>query len=93
MVLHFSEGICHICRCIVRFAQPCSQDLHDIVSSKEAGRDYIVIDVRDDDFAGGHVKGCLRAPFQQYEDGLSQLVFRVKDIPIVIFHCTLSQVR
>jgi rhodanese-related sulfurtransferase len=52
-----------------------------------------VVDVRDDDFAGGHVKGCLRAPFQEYEAGVADLVSKLKDVPTVVFHCTLSQVR
>ena len=70
------------------------QELRDLIKSpKTPGTDYIVVDVRDDDFAGGNIKGCLRAPFQQYEAGLSQLVPKIKDLPTVVFHCTLSQVR
>ncbi|KIJ54626.1 hypothetical protein M422DRAFT_24536 [Sphaerobolus stellatus SS14] len=75
-----------------RYTTP--KELHDLVkSSKVAGKDYVVVDVRDDDFVGGNVKGCLRAPFQQYENNVKELVAKLSDIPTVVFHCALSQVR
>lgn len=62
-------------------------------SSKIPGKDYAVVDVRDDDFIGGNVKGCLRAPFQAYDSEVVKLVPKLADVPIVVFHCALSQVR
>ena len=92
MAIHIFKGTCSVKNS--RDSQPCPQDLHDLMkSSKKVGIDYIVVDVRDDDYAGGHIKGCLRAPFQKYEAGVSHLVSKLKGVPTVVFHCMFSQVR
>jgi rhodanese-related sulfurtransferase len=53
-----------------------------------------VVDVRDDDYEGGHIKGCIRAPSVKLLDGgIEQLREQVKDTPTLVFHCALSQVR
>jgi len=75
-----------------RYTSP--KELHDLVKSeKVAGKDYVVVDVRDEDFIGGNVKGCLRAPSQTYEANVTDLVSQLRDIPTVVFHCAYSQVR
>ncbi|GAA5982868.1 hypothetical protein JCM10908_006817 [Rhodotorula pacifica] len=69
-------------------------ELVDIIRTKEAGKDYQVVDVRDDDYRGGNIKGSLRAPTEQRTDqSVQDLVTQLEDVPKVIFHCTLSQVR
>lgn len=44
--------------------------------------------------ASANSKGALRAPSEQRTDqSVQDLVSRLEDVPRVIFHCTLSQVR
>lgn len=62
-------------------------------SSKVPGKDYVVVDVRDEDFVGGNIRGCLHIPSQKYEELFNELYTKVKDIPTVIFHCAYSQAR
>lgn len=62
-------------------------------SDKTAARDFIVVDVRDDDYAGGNVKGSINIPSREFLMNLDGLVAKTKGVPLVIFHCTLSQVR
>ncbi|KAG8920874.1 hypothetical protein FRC01_000551 [Tulasnella sp. 417] len=64
-----------------------------IKSGKEPHKDYVVIDVRDDDFAGGNIVNCFPSPSQTFEDGLDSLLEDTKDVPKIIFHCALSQQR
>ncbi|GAA5876245.1 hypothetical protein JCM3774_002335 [Rhodotorula dairenensis] len=69
-------------------------ELADIVRTQRAGEQYQVVDVRDDDFRGGNIKGAIRAPSEQRTDqSVEDLVTRLDGVPRVIFHCTLSQVR
>jgi rhodanese-related sulfurtransferase len=52
-----------------------------------------VVDVRDDDHEGGHIKGCIHSPSTSFLSGVDQLREKLKDTPVVVFHCALSQVR
>lgn len=56
---------------------------------------FAVIDVRDEDFIGGHIKGCLHYPAATFEETLPDLQLKLKQngIKDVVFHCALSQVR
>ena len=56
-------------------------------------RDYCVIDVRDDDWAGGNIKGSHNSPSSQFYLRVNDLVEKTKHIPTVVFHCALSQMR
>ena len=70
------------------------QGLSEIIkSSKLPRKDYLVVDVRDDDFIGGHIVNCLNSPSATFTDKLDDLVKDTKDVPQVIFHCALSQIR
>lgn len=62
-------------------------------SGKVAGKDYLVVDVRDDDFAGGNIKGAKNVPSSTIYDAVDDLVRDTKDIKKLVFHCALSQVR
>ncbi|KZV59225.1 hypothetical protein PENSPDRAFT_760477 [Peniophora sp. CONT] len=64
-----------------------------IKSDKEPHKDYLVIDVRDDDHIGGHILGSYHLSSVRFQDSVQGLVQKTKDIPIVIFHCALSQAR
>ncbi|KAH9969556.1 Rhodanese-like protein [Russula dissimulans] len=69
-------------------------DLSEIIKSdKLPGEDYLVIDVRDDDFVGGNIPNCRNAPSVTFADNLDDLIHDSKNVPQVIFHCALSQSR
>jgi rhodanese-related sulfurtransferase len=52
-----------------------------------------IVDVRDDDHVGGHIKGSQWVATSSLDWRLPELVRTLKDRPTVVFHCTLSQVR
>ena len=52
-----------------------------------------IIDVRDDDHIGGHIKHSTHVPSQTLDRKVPELVRELKDKEIVIFHCALSQQR
>ncbi|KAI8330762.1 Rhodanese-like protein [Chlamydoabsidia padenii] len=61
--------------------------------SKQVGKDYLIIDVRDDDFVGGNIPGALNVPANQLVDAASDLAQTYSNVPVIYFHCALSQVR
>jgi len=62
-------------------------------SDKVPNQDYLVVDVRDDDYHGGNIKGALNMPSRHFLMNVDGLVKKAKDVPVVVFHCALSQVR
>ncbi|KAG9019886.1 hypothetical protein FRB90_000016 [Tulasnella sp. 427] len=64
-----------------------------IKSDKQPLKDYVVVDVRDDDFLGGNIVNCLRSPSETFEEDLDGLIEKTKGVHHVIFHCALSQQR
>ncbi|OJD28885.1 rhodanese-like protein [Diplodia corticola] len=52
-----------------------------------------VIDVRDSDFFGGHIRGCTNVPTSALDYKLPELVRHLKSTSTVVFHCALSQQR
>ncbi|KXX75857.1 Arsenate reductase 2.1 [Madurella mycetomatis] len=52
-----------------------------------------VIDVRDDDYIGGHIKGSQNVPSRTLDAMLPTLVRQLQDKETVVFHCALSQQR
>ncbi|KII93106.1 hypothetical protein PLICRDRAFT_49182 [Plicaturopsis crispa FD-325 SS-3] len=64
-----------------------------IKSDKVAHKDYAVIDVRDDDFVGGNIINCTNSPAHEFHLNVNTLIQTLKDVPTVVFHCALSQVR
>ncbi|KAK6515797.1 hypothetical protein TWF281_004387 [Arthrobotrys megalospora] len=52
-----------------------------------------IVDVRDSDFIGGHLLGCLHRPSSTFSSRLDGLIEELKDHDKVIFHCALSQQR
>jgi hypothetical protein len=62
-------------------------------SGKTPKKDFLVVDVRDDDYAGGNIKDSLNVPSRGFLMNVDDLVKQTKKVPIVIFHCALSQVR
>ncbi|KAI0304459.1 Rhodanese-like protein [Multifurca ochricompacta] len=64
-----------------------------IKSEKRPGKDYLIVDVRDDDYIGGNIINCHNYPSVTLLDKLDDLVKDTRDVPQVIFHCALSQLR
>jgi len=64
-----------------------------ILSDKKPRKDYVVVDVRDDDREGGHIKHSHWAPSTSFYDNVDELVKDNKDLETVIFHCAMSQQR
>ncbi|KAG6174609.1 hypothetical protein E4U35_008205 [Claviceps purpurea] len=54
---------------------------------------YAIIDVRDGDYIGGHIKGCINIPTLQLDLRMPRLVEELKNKRMVVFHCALSQQR
>ncbi|KAG0252269.1 hypothetical protein BG011_007084 [Mortierella polycephala] len=61
--------------------------------TKVPGKDYLVVDVRDEDYEGGHIPGCLNVPANELPEKLPLLIEEYKAVPQLFFHCALSQVR
>ncbi|KAF8983089.1 hypothetical protein BGZ46_010908 [Entomortierella lignicola] len=61
--------------------------------SKIPGKDYLVIDVRDEDRVGGHIPGSVNIPSKELPERLPALVEQYRQVPELFFHCALSQVR
>ncbi|KAI3486731.1 hypothetical protein L1887_49681 [Cichorium endivia] len=59
-----------------------------------AQREVAIVDVRDDDFEGGNIKGARNHPSATFADEVQDLVYGpLKEYKQVIFHCHLSQQR
>ncbi|KAI1076832.1 Rhodanese-like protein [Whalleya microplaca] len=52
-----------------------------------------VVDVRDDDHIGGHIKSSLHFPSRSLDATMPTLLRRLADADTVVFHCALSQQR
>jgi Cdc25 family phosphatase len=64
-----------------------------IKSDKVPSKDYIVVDVRDDDWVGGNIKNSHNLPSYEFMRSVDGFVKKTQTVPTVIFHCALSQVR
>jgi Rhodanese-like domain len=54
---------------------------------------FKIVDVRDDDYYGGHISGALNVPSHEFPARVDSLVDELKDDEAVVFHCALSQIR
>lgn len=52
-----------------------------------------IVDVRDDDHIGGHIRHSIHAPSHTLDHKIPELVRKLKDKETVVFHCALSQQR
>lgn len=52
-----------------------------------------IIDVRDSDHIGGHIRGSTWVPSNELDYKTPELVRNLKDKEVVVFHCALSQQR
>jgi len=56
-------------------------------------RRLVVIDVRDEDFEGGHIQGAINVPSREFSFRLEELVRQYASAEAVVFHCMYSQQR
>ncbi|KAI9795056.1 MAG: hypothetical protein M1816_000078 [Peltula sp. TS41687] len=56
-------------------------------------KDLAIIDVRDSDHIGGHIKTSRHVPSATLDARMPELVRELQDVPVVVFHCALSQQR
>ena len=74
---------------MVQYMTP--QELGALIKSKS--NDHLVVDVRDDDYQGGNIKGGINIPSEKFLLKLHQLIDDTQNTSKIIFHCTLSQQR
>ncbi|KIJ59978.1 hypothetical protein HYDPIDRAFT_117886 [Hydnomerulius pinastri MD-312] len=66
----------------------------DLIRNPNQGKeDFVVIDVRRNDHAGGHVRGSVQCPAQTFYDDLPRFYDQYKDTKQVIFYCGSSNGR
>ncbi|KAK3903524.1 Rhodanese-like domain-containing protein [Staphylotrichum tortipilum] len=64
-----------------------------LASQADSGPSVAIIDVRDDDHIGGHIRGSQNVPSRTLDAMLPTLVRQLQDKETVVFHCALSQQR
>ncbi|KAI0379277.1 Rhodanese-like protein [Hypomontagnella monticulosa] len=66
-----------------------------LASSNQPSRDpsIAIVDVRDDDHIGGHIKSSLHFPSRSLDATMPTLLRKLADKEVVVFHCALSQQR
>lgn len=63
------------------------ESLADIMNSKVAGVDYLVVDVRRTDFEGIVIHGAINLPAHSFYQTISTIATLIGNIPHVVFHC------
>jgi len=70
------------------------EEVADLIKNPELGeKDFVVVDVRRHDHAGGHVRGSVQQPAQTFYDDLSKFYEEQKETKQVIFYCGSSNGR
>ncbi|KAK1659548.1 Rhodanese-like domain-containing protein [Colletotrichum godetiae] len=65
-----------------------------LLAEQAAGTSSVaVVDVRDDDYLGGHIKGCINMPSRSLDARMPTLMRHLEGKKTVVFHCALSQQR
>jgi len=70
-----------------------AKDETDQPSTSSTPKTFQIVDVRDDDYIGGHIPGCLNVPSRIFSFRVEDLVDELKDNEAVVFTCALSQQR
>lgn len=67
-------------------------DLRTLLLSPQASS-VTVIDVRDDDYIGGHIRNSVHSPSSTLDHQIPELIRKLGQQDVVVFHCSLSQQR
>lgn len=65
----------------------------DLLNKLRSSSPPIVVDVRDEDRAGGHIKRSLHIPASDFKRAASSYFNVWRDKPEIVFHCMMSQMR
>lgn len=71
-------------------AKVSAETLHKWLSSSNPPA---VVDVRDSDRFGGHIRNSINAPSTSFTKDLDKLSDQLREEEVVVFHCQLSQQR
>ncbi|RHY25057.1 hypothetical protein DYB25_001325 [Aphanomyces astaci] len=68
-----------------------AKELVEILKNPEARNAVRIVDVRDGDFAGGHIRGAINVPEEHFQDDddVDNFVDEMKTVPTIIFHCMM----
>lgn len=77
----------------LKYVEPA--DLRSWFKSRDEDSKIIVVDVRESDFKGGHIKGALNFPSKKFNESLPELHKKVVETNAkdIVFHCMLSKNR
>ncbi|KAJ4422966.1 Cdc25 phosphatase Ibp1 [Gnomoniopsis sp. IMI 355080] len=64
-----------------------------LLALKAPDNSIAVVDVRDGDHIGGHIKGSKWVPSHQFDAQLPTLLRQLENTKTVVFHCALSKQR
>ncbi|KAI4128035.1 MAG: hypothetical protein LQ338_002926 [Usnochroma carphineum] len=67
--------------------------LSSLLLSPSASTTIAIIDVRDSDYVGGHIRSSIHVPSSSLDHRLPELVRTLRGKEKVVFHCALSQQR
>jgi rhodanese-related sulfurtransferase len=70
-----------------------STSTSDTPSNLSLPSNIAIIDVRDSDHVGGHIRGSTWVPSSQLDYKMPELLRTLKGKEVVVFHCALSQQR
>ncbi|KAF0382310.1 Rhodanese-like protein [Gigaspora margarita] len=72
-----------------------AEELREIIKNKTKvpGKDYLVVDVRDEDYQGGNIPNVINKPSDNFTDSLDGLISEYSQVPKIIFTCRQSRVR
>ena len=89
---HFKSPLTMSHQTVSSLKRVSASDLHSLLLSPNSSQ-VAVIDVRDDDHVGGHIKDSIHAPSSSLDYRIPQLIRELGDKKTVVFHCALSQQR
>ena len=69
------------------------EQLSSLLLSPDASTKVAIIDVRDDDHVGGHIKSSTHVPSSSLDHRIPEIVRTMAGKESVVFHCALSQQR
>lgn len=67
--------------------------LSSILLNPSSSSSIAIVDVRDDDYIGGHIHSSINVPSASLDHKLPQVAEDLAQKDIVVFHCSLSQQR
>lgn len=72
-----------------------AKSLSDLILAEADSSDpsYAIVDVREDDHIGGHIKGSINVPSRTIDAMMPTLLRKLEGKQTVVFHCALSQQR